>query len=154
MVFKVPSDPGHSKISWYEGQSAKGFKRQLTAPAESHVVRFSILEPKEPCKTFCVNKELSSTSVMESEGGTYAVFPSRLAQTEQKGVGRAGTEGSGAWAGRFCRKGQCIWFVPKVHSAQHLCLDSCQQWISEGEVRTGQACRASALGILQASDIL
>lgn len=45
-------------------------------------------------------------------------------------------------------------FGPKAHPAQHLCLDSCQQWILEGEVRTGQACRAFIQDILQASNIL
>lgn len=55
----------------------------------------------------------------------------------------------------FCRRGECMGgFGPRVHPAQHLCIDSCQQWVTEGEVRTGQACRASVLGIFQASNIL
>lgn len=81
----------------------QGFKRGLRAPAESHV-RFSVFEPKELCSSFYVNKVLSSMSVMESEEGTYAVFPPRLAQTEQRGTARAGVEGGRAWAGRFLQE--------------------------------------------------
>lgn len=42
--------------------------------------------------------------MMESEEGTYAVFPPRLAQTEQRGTARAVAEGGGAWAGRFLQE--------------------------------------------------
>lgn len=51
-------------------------------------------------------------------------------------------------------KEQQCGFRPKVHLAHDLCFDSCQQWISEGEVRTEQACGASPQDTLQASNKL